>query len=674
MRPPSDLTVEVYTSGTTRITDDLTRVTGLQFETMYPGGLYGAASFFVPRRIAQNWQAKGAQRVVFRRGQKIAYEGYLTNLQGVMSAGQQGVLLTAVGAWGALVETRRWRKRWADRRIGDDIWVYQEGAAGALKCNLDRLNRLQFSPLTELWNNGEYAAVKYTMPTGETAKRVTFGYAFENSDTTKPSVVFYETGGVFTDIPNAYDGDPSTNQSVTLLLGEYLYIGFHAEDTDRIKAGDTVLVRFNLTATVNTNAATMTAEYWDSANWVALPGYSDGTATGGKTLAQDGDMTFTRPGDWSAAVLNDANNTAKIWIRLTPSASLTAAQIAEIDFGETQSWSLICWNNTAASAEFTQSSVGTGTQDITFATPTQSLEFRMKAGKQQLASLGTVYGRVTSVVVYGETGSINLTEVVKDCGGASGSRLNGILSTSEALIGSNTFDLAAGGFVADDWGSTLPGIIQQAERFGDSAYNQWAVGVRASDLAPDGKPIMFAEAFPAMTDYDYLVSLAEADADFGLSLDYDDIWNWIAVRYTDEAGKEQFVTPDDDAALKDTASITAYGQRDYLLDASYTSLANAKNVARRFLASKKDPQYHMTRPLVVRDTIRTKAGGGRVPVALIRAGQRVRIADYLRDVNGAASTALTFLIARTSYQDSPPACTITAGVPDDLSVFIAQIR
>jgi hypothetical protein len=417
-----------------------------------------------------------------------------------------------------------------------------------------------------------------------------------------------------------------------------------------------------------------TAQYWNGGAWDNLVSFTDGTAAGGKTLAQDGKFSFVRPGNWIPVATGDAENTVKMWLRFQPSANLTAAQIAEVDFGAEQGWEISLYNVTAASSEWTETTTATGTQDITFATPAASLQFRFAATAQQLAALGTSYGKVTSVVVYGETGAINLTKVIKDCGGATGSRLNGVLSTSEALIGSNTFDLAAGGFVADDWTETLPQIVARAGRFGDSSYNQWAAGVKASDLAPDSKPIMYAEAYPVLTDWDFEVSLADAEPGFGMSTDFDTIRNWIIVKYKDETGKEQFVTPDDDANLKDATSITAYGQRDYTLDASYTSLTNAKNVARRFLAANKDPQYHMSRPLVVRGFMQQKTGGGRSPVALVAAGKRVRVVDFLRDVNGVASTGLTFLVTRAEYRDDDQAITLTAGTPDDLSVLIAQIR
>jgi hypothetical protein len=45
--------------------------------------------------------------------------------------------------------------------------------------------------------------------------------------------------------------------------------------------------------TANTSVSTSTVEYWASGGWSAVGGFSDGTASGGITLAQTGTMSFT---------------------------------------------------------------------------------------------------------------------------------------------------------------------------------------------------------------------------------------------------------------------------------------------------------------------------------------------------------------------------------------------
>ena len=79
----NQLTVEVYSSGTTRIVDpagELPWAQSINFSTGYPGGLYLAGSLYIPRDILRQWAVAGAQRVVFRNGLTIVYEGYIDTL------------------------------------------------------------------------------------------------------------------------------------------------------------------------------------------------------------------------------------------------------------------------------------------------------------------------------------------------------------------------------------------------------------------------------------------------------------------------------------------------------------------------------------------------------------------------------------------------------------------
>lgn len=48
------LTVRIYSSGTTQVQDpanDLALAQDITFDTLYPGGLHGSASLFVPRDV-----------------------------------------------------------------------------------------------------------------------------------------------------------------------------------------------------------------------------------------------------------------------------------------------------------------------------------------------------------------------------------------------------------------------------------------------------------------------------------------------------------------------------------------------------------------------------------------------------------------------------------------------
>ena len=62
--------------------------------------------------------------------------------------------------------------------------------------------------------------------------------------------------------------------------------------------------------------------------------------------------------------------------------------------------------------------------------------------------------------------------------------------------------------------------------------------------------------------------------------------------------------------------------------------------------------------------------GGMVPACQVRAGKRIRITDYIPDLSG---TGLTLLISATDYDSGSEVCSVEAGVPDPLSVIVAQL-
>ena len=55
---------------------------------------------------------------------------------------------------------------------------------------------------------------------------------------------------------------------------------------------------------VNAVVSVLTAEYWNGSAWVDLSA-TDGTASGGATFAQDGDITWTMPTAWKKASAQD---------------------------------------------------------------------------------------------------------------------------------------------------------------------------------------------------------------------------------------------------------------------------------------------------------------------------------------------------------------------------------
>lgn len=107
------------------------------------------------------------------------------------------------------------------------------------------------------------------------------------------------TAGNLTDASNAIqDGDTGT----TLVLdsqdvaanGDYLYVGSH------IQFGGVVV---DVTAAkVNGTVSTLTVNYWDGSAWSDISDV-DGTASGSASMAQDGNVTWTVPTDWTQATL-----------------------------------------------------------------------------------------------------------------------------------------------------------------------------------------------------------------------------------------------------------------------------------------------------------------------------------------------------------------------------------
>jgi len=184
----SGLTIEVYRTfafGRARIDDPeglLSTATGLNFASGFPGGLYLDCSFYIPRGLANYWRVRGAHQVVIRNGMKTVYEGKIDNLAGnADEGGAEGTEVQATGYWGALAMRYAIRKRWADKRITEDVWKWGTTYAAAEKCTVDRNNRIRFTPKGVDWTSGNSAGVIYTMPTGRTIKRITYSYRLAES-------------------------------------------------------------------------------------------------------------------------------------------------------------------------------------------------------------------------------------------------------------------------------------------------------------------------------------------------------------------------------------------------------------------------------------------------------------------------------------------------------------
>jgi len=80
---------------------------------------------------------------------------------------------------------------------------------------------------------------------------------------------------------------------------------------------------------VNANAATLAVHYWNGSAWTAVSNLSDGTASGGATLAQSGLVTFDYPGssNWAQNTVNSASG---YHLRISASAALSATVSVDV--------------------------------------------------------------------------------------------------------------------------------------------------------------------------------------------------------------------------------------------------------------------------------------------------------------------------------------------------------
>lgn len=524
MHSSRKLVVEVY-NGTTRIDDvdhSLERASAITFDTFYPGGLFGAGSFFCPRNPTRSWQVLPGHRAVIRSGLDAVWEGRITSF----TDGDGGVAVNGTGLWGLILGRQMLNKRWADTRVDEAAWVYPQVRADTNnrqnKADCRRGSAtMTLVPHNIRWYGSQYAYIEYSMPTGQTIKRIAFDYDFSES---------------------------------TLNLKGGLY--------------DPV--------------------------------------------------------------------------------------------GATYLWSVMA--------------DGIGSQDIELATPRQVLQFRFESVVEQVMDVADLWLAISSITVYSELGNINLTEIAKDVVGATAE-----LSSDVRMIGANA--LALEPFMSNGM-EYKSDILLHAASFGDSSLIAWSVGLRESDIAGtlDGLPVLYAESQPALTNFDYKVSVIDKNLQTAYTMvrDASGVANYIILKFKDPSGpattiQETILTPDDDATLQDLDSIAFYGRIEVPLDAGVCSQALAVQYAQRYLASNRWAKVYVSNPIVVKGYIRG-ANSERIPAEKIRAGMRLKIESYLTDEAMVAGAGLIFLISQTSYNGDDDTCRITAGVPDDTAVWLAQYR
>lgn len=530
----NELTIEVYSTGTTRLDDysnDLAKAQDIRFETVYPGGLFGAASFYITRDIARYWVLNGAQRVVIRNGQMIVYEGKITGMISAMDTDRQGVRIECNGAWGADLQNILTDYVWTDIRVTDDIW----------------------KPPADTW----------TTPIMGTAIDLT-------ADT-----------------------------------------WFDVDRTDRL--------RFTVRG-----------------------------------------VEFTTNDYCSVAYI--PNGSYKNIAKVSYSYKMNEAS---------QNWRMT-WNHSYGGTAYA-GTISTTTSSGTAITYTLNypagLELRFVSGATQTPG-GKIYGEISDLCVYSGTVDTTLTQVCTDIVSNIGTAA---LNSDTNYIGSNTFCIGGTsafggtvptGFFAEGW-MPITEILTRAAGFGDASYNSWAVYTIESDKAaiPNGKAVLVAEQYPALTDYEYIINLNDDNLAGGVELrqDFYNIYNSIIVEYSDVDGAKRYAEPTmtGRSELQDADSIAEYGKRAKLLSIGFSSPDAAENYGHRYLLRHKDPQWVLDGSITLLSWIRAK-DGSHVPVSHVRAGERIKIANYIMDQPG-GGTGLTFIISSTSYDDSSETLQIGTG-------------
>lgn len=370
-----------------------------------------------------------------------------------------------------------------------------------------------------------------------------------------------------------------------------------------------------------------------------------------------------------AAIVRAAAPVGETWKQLTYDYTLAeggqAWQINAQRSTDSSTWTkmtAVSGETYAAGTTTEISADGSGSIDVTLGTPSRYVDLRFVAAANQTPTAdGAILGEFRNVMLYSETGAINLTEIIKDVMG----KLSGYISDYDGFIGANTLSLAP--FIYDRW-TPLADILLAAAGFGDSSNQPWAVGLLESEAGPDkdGLPVFFAEYYlpnaPNPTRPVYAVRIGEENVipGFQLEPDFGDVWNWIIVEYTDPEGNNQVLTPDDTGyeTLTDADSVSEYSERDYVLDAGVCTATMALAAGVRFLEAHKDPPWRLLSPLSVVSWIRTE-DGNRFPVCQVQAGDGLLIEDY-------TDQEVLIRIASTEYDDETQTLTITAGAPEAL--------
>ena len=157
------------------------------------------------------------------------------------------------------------------------------------------------------------------------------GWAFLNNpdDPDKPKGRVHELhlhSGTYTDkdLDHTYDGDATTTYDELKLEMAYEGSAYRYTYVGKDSRYDRIYVQVR---TPNINAVTLKVQYNSSDGWKDLT-VTDGTESGGKTFAQSGEISFTRPTDWERCTPTEAAG-SWFWLRLYATGDTSDIEVYE---------------------------------------------------------------------------------------------------------------------------------------------------------------------------------------------------------------------------------------------------------------------------------------------------------------------------------------------------------
>jgi len=117
-----------------------------------------------------------------------------------------------------------------------------------------------------------------------------------------------------TEVTDALVKPNSTPLTTALLTTDFLYVGFHGRFASR----------YFQVGTVNAVVSTLTAQFWDGTNWVAVDDLVDQTSLGGAVFAQSGFISWQNKDNWVQRSITGIDTDIELyWIRFSVSVNLT---------------------------------------------------------------------------------------------------------------------------------------------------------------------------------------------------------------------------------------------------------------------------------------------------------------------------------------------------------------